>query len=260
MSTTFHAQDLSKNTNAVTLMSYATEEELQKVILSKREYILGCAYIFHDKDDNENHYHIQLTLKRSRRLSDIIGWFKNCSDSKGEKANTFGEITLSCRAQEEYFTHSDDESRNAGKHQYLPENIKVLDDIGDPWDFVTAHDKQVGVIQKRRESEDENEQLLQDIIDGVSQREMARKYGRDYMKNFKVYRAFASNVVLEETCDIALALELQGDLIDKRTAQDIHHTYSRGAKDALFAIESLLEKNASYQQIKKIIKTFKDEM
>ena len=40
--------------------------------IDKSSYIEHYAYIYHDSDDSEPHYHFLLCLVRSRRLSDVL--------------------------------------------------------------------------------------------------------------------------------------------------------------------------------------------
>lgn len=54
----------------------------------------------------------------------------------------------------------------------------------------------------KEDKHDDVEELIDDMIKNLSWREMARKYGRDYMKNYKAYQQYALNVALEETGDI----------------------------------------------------------
>lgn len=219
-------EETTKEYKYVSLMSYATEEELTKVLEEKKPYIKGVSYIFHDKETAEPHFHIALELKRSRKGQAIIRWFKGLKDSKGQTANTFGEEVISVSALRDYFKHEDEESLNKGKHQYTDEDIKVIDGLSDAWDYETAWEKAEAKAEAKEQQGDEVEQMLDDIINEVPSREMARRYGRDFMKNAASYRKFAADVVLEESQDVDLALRLgryDSKLLDKCVADATAH-------------------------------------
>lgn len=249
---------LNKNTRFISLMTYAVESDILKVLDQRREFLSGCRYILHDKDvwdvdgvnhkigdPKEAHYHICLVLVRARRLSDVIGWFKCCVDSKGYPANTMAEAVTSLSSLEEYFTHSDSASVAKGKHQYDVVDLKILDGIPSAFDFRTSYDK-TGGMSRDEKSEEANALLVDDILSGVSFREMARRYGRDYMKNYKVYREYCSCILLEENGgDLDEALSLMGDPILKaqrdreRSARDEGRCV--GVRDTLLSVIAYLD-------------------
>lgn len=191
------------NTRFMSLITYCSPEQIQEVLDKNQEAIDGAGFIIHDKDVKEDgtpkevHAHVVLVLHRSRRIRDIIAWFKGYTDSKGGHINTRCQKLTSVESMHDYFLHVTEESKEDGKYQYAEEDIKYSPDIPSPWSFQTDYDKHHGKDGKDVK-EDENESFLQDIIDGVPMREMARRYGRDYMKNFKAYREFALNVMVQE--------------------------------------------------------------
>ena len=195
----------------IALQTYATEEEFKCALASKREFVRNLSYIVHDKDNADPHIHAVLTLSQSMQLKRVCGWFKTCKDSKGEISNTFCEELLSAEAMEDYLTHAGE--GQVGKHQYNESEIKVLEGIQDARGYLKgkldlARESKERKEARREETEDENETLLNDVIAQKPRREMARKYGRDYMKNHKAYAEFAGLVVLEETGDIERAFAL----------------------------------------------------
>lgn len=219
-------EETTKEYKYLSLSTYATEEEFTRMLNEKKPYIKGVSYIYHDKDTNTPHTHIAIELKRSRKGQAIIRWFKGLKDSKGEFANTFGEEVISVSALHDYFKHEDDESVKAGKHQYTEEDIKVIEGIPNAWDYETAWEKAEAQAEAKEQKADEVEQMLDDIINEVPAREMARRYGRDFMKNASSYRKFASEVVLEETQDLAKAIRLgrfESTTIDKAVTEATNH-------------------------------------
>lgn len=254
----FSKDKLKRNTRFVSLMTYATETCLLEVLDQRREFLSGCRYILHDRDvwdkdgekhkkgnPKEAHFHVCLVLDRARRLADVIGWFKGCVDSKGEPANTMAEAVTSLVSLEDYFTHSDEASREAGKHQYTESDLKVLVGIPSAFDFKTSYDK-TGGMSRDEKTEEENAQLIDDILGKVSYREMARRYGRDYMKNYKVYREYCACILLEESGgDLDSALALMGDPIQQ--AQRDRERMARiegqavGERDTLLSVITYLD-------------------
>lgn len=196
-----------KETKALSIVTYAQEEQILKIFESKQTQILGFAYILHDCDTSESHRHIVLVLKRSRKQCEVLNWFKACTDDKGEKCTTLLKPIACMRGLEEYLTHSDDDSIKAGKHQYTEHDIKILKDE-ELFGYVTDYDKALEREKVKEEKADEVESLIDDIINGVPLRDMARRYGRDYMKNSSAYRRYAADVVLEETGDLVRALQI----------------------------------------------------
>lgn len=246
-------EELKKSTRALFIRTYANEECLNSVIIKHNDSISSCAYILHDQDKAVPHRHVVLLLERSRRMADIYGWFASCVDDKNEECNTEVEEVLSMNAVHEYLTHSDEKSRQEGKHQYAEEDI-VYPKGNNPWDYKTAKDKAFEAKEKKDQYADENEQLLQDIIDGVSFREMARKYGRDYMKNYKQYRAFASQVVLEETGDFEMALKLMNDLTEQYRNEEKRMAYENGVITAITRITNVIESDSHLGQLAVVLK------
>jgi hypothetical protein len=242
---------LKRNTRFVSLMTYATEACMLEVLEQRRAFLSGCRYILHDQDvwdedgekhkkgdPKEAHFHLCLVLERARRLADVIGWFKGCLDSKGEPANTMAEAVTSLESLEDYFTHSDEASRDEGKHQYTESDLKVLDGIPSAFDFKTSYDK-TGGMSRDEKAEEENAQLIEDILGKVSFREMARRYGRDYMKNYKTYRDYCACILLEESGgNLDEALALMGDPIQQ--AQRDRERMARNEGQAVGERDSLL--------------------
>lgn len=220
-------EETTKEFKYISLSTYATEEEFTRVFTEKAPYIKGVSYILHDKDyPKEPHYHIALELKRSRKGQAIIRWFKGLKDSKGQCANTFGEEVISVSALHDYFMHVDEESIKEGKHQYTEEDIKVIEGLPNAWDYVTAWEKAEAQAELKEQKADEVEQMIDDIINEVPSREMARRYGRDFMKNASQYRKFCAEVVLEESQDIEKAIRLgrfDNKVLDKAVAEATNH-------------------------------------
>lgn len=235
-------EETTKEYKYIGLMTYATEQEFTRILSEKAPYIKGVSYILHDKETAEPHYHIALELKRSRKGQAIIRWFKGLKDSKGENANTLGEEVISVSALHDYFLHADEKSISEGKHQYTEEDIKVIEGLPNAWDYETAWEKAEAQAEAKEQKADEVEQMLDDIIAEVPAREMARRYGRDFMKNASQYRRFASEVVLEETQDLEKAVRL-GRYDNKVMQQIANETTSQILARVAMSIKFCYDKN-----------------
>lgn len=259
-----------KKTKFPSLMTYVKEEDLKAILHSKSEQIEFCEYIFHDKDPKVPHFHVVLSLKKPRYVSEIIGWFARCIDDSGNPVNTMGKPTRSCADMDDYLTHKNDST----KHQYIDTDIKVL--IGNraeyremQTEYQAQEEKEAQKAFEKEALADDIEQELQDCIDGVPFREMARRYGRDYIKNWKSYKEYASNVVFEETLDVSKALAVQSSALDvamiERERECLSSGYKAGTKDALNAlytyVSAQVEHGATYlKDIEKLIFNMKTDI
>lgn len=196
-------------------VTYATIDQLKTVISSHRDHVKDCIAILHDKDTKEDgtpkesHLHVLLSLVRSREISEITGWFKKCHDEKGQAVNTFGETVKSTESAFEYLTHEGQD----GKHQYANEDIIILQGSKEHWLSLNGIlDNAKRKQQLKDEQAEEVDQLIQDCIDNLPERAMAKKYGRDYIRNRRIYREFAAIVRFQETGEITE--HLVHDVID----------------------------------------------
>lgn len=228
-------EELKRGTRAVFVRTYATAESLESALEGKG--LEAYAYILHDKDGCEPHLHVVMLADRSRRGKDLYAWLKDCVDSKGQPANSEIEVVRSMDACHKYLTHSDDASKQKGKHQYTESDI-VYPMGAEPWEYKTPVDVQFQAREKERASAEKCDQLIQDIIDRVPAREMARRYGRDYMKNHMVYRKFAAEVLLEEGGDLDKAFALTDSILDQRIQKQVHDSYDLGMATAITYIRN----------------------
>lgn len=180
-------------------MSYLPTQEIVKDILDKKsKYISAYAFIYHDKDTYDKdildgdkvihaqgelkqpHFHIYLKLKASRQEEEIRRWFmpKGVKDSNGLAFNCLSQKVKSAYGAIEYLTH-----RNAPeKYQYddsevISYNIdNILEDC----------------------PKDDSFNVIEDILNGVSTRDLVRRYGRDYIYHISAYEAVAQKIKAEE--------------------------------------------------------------
>lgn len=244
------------STKFIGFISYASAADIESIINSKANQIDHAFMIFHDKDEAENHHHIVFGLKGSRKIGEIRGWFSKCVDEEGKEVNTWAEPVLSCSGIADYLTHSTERAK--GKHQYSEFDIKViLGDLAQYKLLKTNSEIKAGALAKAASKADECESLIQDIIDHVPSREMARRYGRDFMKNRKSYLEFASIVLMEETGDFEAAFKLTTDGFDYVLHQAQKQSYIDGVRDGLMqAYEAVVDQENGYaSQFKHVIAT-----
>lgn len=175
------------------IVSYATEAELKPLLEKARAW----AYILHDKDDGKApHFHAVVTFATEKS-------FKWVREQVKSEQNTFTEaIKGELSDVIDYFTHKG----ITEKYHYNDDDIKYHN--RDYW--------------KRRlnngdDEENKNELFLDDLLSAnYSAEGMARKYGRDFIKNFKSYNTFRE-VVFEERRATAL-LNMDGVPEDVETS------------------------------------------
>lgn len=102
-----------KHCEVVSNKSHLTVD-IQSVIRSKKS-IKQWAYILHDKDDTEPHYHIYLNFgKTSVEFSDVASWF-------GLDENFVNKVEVRKVDMLLYLTHGNDGQQH--KHQYSPKEV-----------------------------------------------------------------------------------------------------------------------------------------
>lgn len=165
------------------LVIYGNEEDVLKVCRASQHY----AYILHDKDKKEPHWHLVCTFKIWKSLSSIKSIIDN-----GQ--NVLGEEIHDKQAAYRYLTHKD----NPEKYQYEEEDVKS--DNKEFW---------------RGEEQGDVAELLDDIIDGMSFRDMAIKYGKDFVKNYRAYAHYAALVEAQETNEKIKLLKNPAEEVDR---------------------------------------------
>lgn len=152
------------------LVTYASVVEFAPLLNQCDHY----AYIFHDQDGVEPHYHLLCVFKNPRAL-------KGLQDTIKSNQNTLGEpVKSSLEEMYKYLTHE----RDTDKVLYPKESI-VCDSIGF-WESLTAEEGSI------------TDSMIDDILQGLPLRLLARRYGRDYMRNYNAYITFAHLVDAQE--------------------------------------------------------------
>ena len=133
--------------------------------LQKSCFVEHYAYIYHNSDDSEPHYHFLLCLVRSRRLSDVLNSIK-----KEGSSNVLLESCSSPSSVVRYFVHAD----NPEKFQYSVDSI-----VSDT--SLTYFDS---LSREKHAKEDNVLNAFSDLIDGIPVVECAKKYGRDFIIHY----------------------------------------------------------------------------
>lgn len=152
------------------LITYASFDDFKPLL----EKSLHYAYIYHDKDNNEPHYHILVTFSQHISLSAI----KKLIDSN---QNTLGQPLKDNLAMFEYLTH---ENLSETEKEIYSTESRICDNLAF-WTSATV------------DKDQENEQFIDDLLN-LSAYEMAKKYGRDYIRNYERYKLFRA-VLIDES-------------------------------------------------------------
>lgn len=190
------------------IVSYASLEELRRLLEQARAW----AYIKHDKDVDEQgklrapHYHIIATFSQQKSFK----WIRNQVIST---QNTFAEAVKGEVSDVlDYFTHKG----IAEKYQY-PDTDVVYSDR-EYWERRT---QSCGTSK-----EDANEAFVDDLLsDNYNAVAMARKYGRDFIKNIKSYEYFRGLALgntrkitqaeqIAQNVELALGVNEFGEVVD----------------------------------------------
>lgn len=171
----------SKRTRNWSLVTY-----LDKVTLCQRlcsiENIRYYAFIEHDKDTNEDgspkdrHIHLALCLNSARTIHQIAPRFTDIASNAG---NCFGQPTRSNRAILDYFTHKNEPE----KYQYSESDILS---------------NNIDYFKNDETDEDNTYMIIEDLLKGISLRELAKTYGRALLYHYRDFRAFVADCQDEE--------------------------------------------------------------
>lgn len=180
------------------LVSYLPHDVIQNILDTKLKQIDKYAYILHDKDVYDKdvvndvgdvlhcvgevkapHTHIFLKLFESRDSGEIQRWFTREVD--GVRQNCFLERVhnrIGCIA---YLTHRTKKSQH--KYQYDLDLVKSFNLDGTELDGDCV---------------DNSLDIIEDILNNVPLREMVRRYGKQFIYQYKAYTEMAFNIRKQE--------------------------------------------------------------
>lgn len=169
-----YKEDKTIKLTSLFVRTYASTEEVERLIevLNPDEY----AYILHDKDKTpegqpkEPHIHLLMYKKASRiRLTKVLTFTEQA---------TRVEIPRSNKYAYEYLTHKND-----------PDKASY------PKEAIHEYHKDVNTFEVTQQEARHNRNMeLLDDINNLTRRQMAEKYGSDYIKNYQRYEAFMQHV------------------------------------------------------------------
>lgn len=176
------------------LVTYADEDDFKFLLQACKHW----AYIYHDKDGVAPHWHVLCVFQNARAFEGLKSLIKS-------NQNTFGEVIKSTlEDMYKYLTHD----KQTDKQLYDKSAVKC-DDISF-WENVGDDEQNI------------TDSLIDDVLNGLSLRVLARRYGRDFMKNWKFYFVYA-NLVREQENGGLLKYEREADywrfkdMVDGRT-------------------------------------------
>lgn len=169
------------------LIMYGNEEEIKKLCT---EQCRNWAYALHDHDLKEDgtpkepHYHVVATFDQQKSFATIMRLCKAYS-KQNVLAQPIGDIGGSL----EYLTHETEKAVADGKYQYDREIVRYSSK-----DFYTKYVK--------GEEVSENEQFVEDLLcaeEQFSVIKLAKRYGRDFIKNVRSYMDFRMMALAEQS-------------------------------------------------------------
>lgn len=174
-----------KNSNSAvryhSFVTYASERDIQEVMHNHANSIRSFAYMYHDKDITDLHYHLLVRTYDAWTPRQINKWFDYIKLNKG--VNTFCEPAGSIESLRTYIQHKDLESIEAGKATY------ELDQIKDFGLFAEYTEK---------DSCDNTYEIINAMLKGVNTRMLVRRYGKQLIYHYSQFLAVVDKIKDEE--------------------------------------------------------------
>ncbi len=166
---------------AISIITYAKEKQLELILKNHESAISAYAWIKHDKDNKEPHIHLYIKFNSDRRPTDVQKWFENCTDNKDEPANTLWQKVKCPQGLITYLTHANEPN----KHQYEEKEIHY-----------SSEDAKNELLEEF--NEDNGYDALQQMLDNIPLRDIARKHGRDFIRYYNSYKQLAEDIHNQE--------------------------------------------------------------
>lgn len=183
----------------ISILTYANKLQVETILERKKGAYTDYAYIVHDKDKAPPHIHIFMCFGSDRRGTDILKWFDNLIDEKGQLINTRFETVKSSESLLDYLTHKNE----ADKVHYSETDIVYSSE--------QAREKLL------EDTADNGFGALDEMLNEIPLREIARKYGKDFIRNYYSYKALKNDIIDEERkIEQKLARDKQIDLIQTK--------------------------------------------
>lgn len=183
------SKDEVKRSRNHSLITYLNKTDIENVLQKHLIDIKDYAYICHDKDVSKQgtlkaiHFHIVLHLYNPKSTNVVRSWFYDTSLFSSLKPipNTLSQPVIDIDGILDYLTHCN----QPDKYQY--DKSLIITNNLDWLDTPTEDDK-----------DSKSYSIVQDILEGCSMRQLAFRYGREFIINHKVYMDFASLILTED--------------------------------------------------------------
>ena len=183
----------------ISILTYANKLQVETILERKKGAYTDYAYIVHDKDNAPTHIHIFMCFGSDRRGIDILKWFDNLVDEKGQLINTRFETVKNSESLLDYLTHKNEKD----KHPYSETDI-----------IYSSEQARETLLEDTAEN---GFGPLEEMLNGKPLREIARRYGKDFIRNYYSYKALKNDIIEEERkIEQRLAREKQIDLIQTK--------------------------------------------
>lgn len=213
----------TKRAYTFSMVSYARRSEIEPLLQKAKHW----AIISHENDVNTNgaHFHILVTFAQQKSFSQVCTYVESEQNTFAQEIQgTIGDVLT-------YWTHKNCPE----KTQHDKSEIEFDDER-----YWGRYDEEI--------QDDANEAFINDLIAQTSQHEMARRYGRDYMKNFAKYQQFG--VLLRNEQMRNLQKDLVGTASYVDPAFDDNNTYhAELRKDELILIDLIQNYDVDLQEI-----------
>lgn len=157
------------------MSTYISLEEIQEYV--KKDTIEKYAYILHDKEESEPHYHLVVSFSNPRT------WDGVKKDFAKYDQNTLVKVVKSLDGVLDYLTHRN----KPEKYQY-------------PEEAVTNNGYYRGGYRRNVDVEQDIAiTIVEAILEDLPKRELLKRFGREYVIYRKQYESLASDIRIEET-------------------------------------------------------------
>lgn len=169
------------------MVTYAEKQQFLDVLLKHNSSIRSFCYIYHYKEETDNHYHIALRLYSPWKSEQLIKWFDNIYEvDSNKKINTFIEAINDKKGLRCYLTHIDKNGDVIdGKQQYDESEIEgQIDDV----------------LPKETNTNNAFD-IINDIVNNIPLKTIIKTYGTEYIHYYKNYNAVADAIREQEKAE-----------------------------------------------------------
>lgn len=175
------------------IITYMQEADLLRCL---RETAKNFAYILHDEDAREDgtkkepHYHVVVTYSQQKSGAVVASIF----DQYANGQNSRYQVAFDLQGCLLYLTHETEEAKTAGKYQYERKKIVLSSQ--------SFYNRYVKDEEQAAREQADNDTFVNDLLSAeFCPIKMGRKYGRDFIKNFRSYvdyRSICLKIMLAE--------------------------------------------------------------